>query len=230
MEFEQLYLAVRQKENRLYTNEQVRQLPNISPGNIHAKEWRIRKRSSLRIIQHLANKKRPLTILEVGCGNGWLSARISEIKEVRVTGIDINDTELLQAQRVFEDHHTLEFVSAGIYDLQKLGEKFDSIIFAASLQYFSDLSVLTVACSMLKEDGEIHIIDTMIYEDNSDAVARTNKYYDHLGFPKMRDYYFHHRFRELEKHYYKLMYDPRKLINKLLRKDPFPWILIKSKC
>ena len=68
-----MYLASRKKENRIYSDEQVVQLPFIEPTHIHYHEWQVRKRSALRLIHYLEKKNKPLSILEIGCGNGWLS-------------------------------------------------------------------------------------------------------------------------------------------------------------
>src|SRR5215213_11952226 len=88
--FEELYISIRKKEQRIYTNEEVALLPDIYPDHIHYHEWQIRKRSSERLINYLSKKNRPLKILEVGCGNGWLSARMAAVDKWEVTGIDIN--------------------------------------------------------------------------------------------------------------------------------------------
>ena len=69
--FEKIYIALREKENRLYTDDQVEQLPFIKSSHIHSAEWAIRKRSTARLLNHLKKSRRQLTILEIGCGNGW---------------------------------------------------------------------------------------------------------------------------------------------------------------
>src|ERR1700688_525276 len=99
--FEEIYIASRQSESRVYSDEQVAQLPFVEPSHIHYDEWQSRKRSSDRLKNYLENKNKPLSILEIGCGNGWLSARLVAIKNSTVTAIDINRTELNQARRVF---------------------------------------------------------------------------------------------------------------------------------
>jgi protein-L-isoaspartate O-methyltransferase len=48
-------------------------------GHRHYHEWQIRKASSNRLVKYLAKKQKILEILEVGCGNGWLSAKLSVI-------------------------------------------------------------------------------------------------------------------------------------------------------
>ena len=231
IEFEELYLAVRKKECRLYSNNEVRHLPSVPSDHIHFHEWEIRKRSSQKLISYLSKKNRKLTILEVGCGNGWLSARLSEIKEAEVTGVDINTPEIKQAQGVF-NYQNLTFIAGDIHDLQKQEKQFDCIIFAASLQYFPEsMEVCDVALSMLNKEGEIHILDTYFYKDITHAIERSKKYYQELGFPGMTGYYFHHSLKQLKRYHYLLMFNPGSLKNKFfLKKDPFPWIVIRKKC
>ncbi|MBS1530405.1 MAG: hypothetical protein JSU01_08870, partial [Bacteroidetes bacterium] len=93
-DFEDLYLAVRRREKRIYSDEQLLNLPDIDPDHIHAAEWKIRKRSGARLVDYLRKKRRSLRILEVGCGNGWLSAKMAGIPGSYVIGLDINQTEI----------------------------------------------------------------------------------------------------------------------------------------
>jgi 2-polyprenyl-3-methyl-5-hydroxy-6-metoxy-1,4-benzoquinol methylase len=100
--FADLYIDMRNKEKRFLSDCKVMFLPDIDENHVHYKEWRIRKQSSQRLIDYLKTKNKPLNILEVGCGNGWLSAKLHTISGAKVTGIDVNEPEIQQAQRVFK--------------------------------------------------------------------------------------------------------------------------------
>jgi len=52
-DFETIYTQLRQKERRIYTDEEVAQLPSISPTHIHFKEWLVRKHSSQKLVTYL---------------------------------------------------------------------------------------------------------------------------------------------------------------------------------
>src|SRR5687767_2559429 len=121
--FEEQYIRLRQKEGRLYTDEVVRQLPFVSRKDPFYREWRMRAQSAYRLHQYLQKKKRPLKILEVGCGNGWLSHLLSGIPGAVVTGLDINRKELMQATRVFQKP-TLCFIEGNFRNEQLNFEKF----------------------------------------------------------------------------------------------------------
>src|SRR3954471_2426808 len=93
-DFEQLYIDVRKREKRIYTDEEVLQLPDISKSHLHYNEWKFRKQSSERLINYLKHRKTALHILEIGCGNGWLASKMASIPNSVVTGLDINQPEI----------------------------------------------------------------------------------------------------------------------------------------
>ena len=230
-DFEKLYIACRKKENRFYTDEQAAQLPQIEPSHIHYPEWEMRKRSTTRLKICLENKNKPLTVLEVGCGNGWLSAGLATIKDSVITGVDINKTELEQAQRVFYKIKNVSFIEGDIRTIDFKNIKFDVIIFAASIQYFPSVKeIIQAALSLLNEGGEIHILDSYLYEmsETENARKRSLSYYHSLGYEEMAAFYYHHSIDELSSFHYKLLFDPATIKNKIFgKKDPFPWICIK---
>ena len=227
-DFEDLYLAVRRCEKRIYSDEQLLRLPDIDPVHIHADEWKVRKRSAIRLIGYLQKKHRSLRILEVGCGNGWLSAKLAGIPGSYVAGLDINQTEIAQANRVFVKDN-LEFIYDTFNEDTFEDEKFDVIVFAASLQYFqSAQKTLELALSLLQEGGEIHIIDTHFYkpEELSRADERSRSYYRSLGFPQMADHYFHHSIDTISGLNYHILLNPDSMLSLLAKRGPFHWITL----
>jgi len=229
-DFEQLYLAVRDKEGRMYTDAELKHLPEIDEGHQYYSEWQIRKRSANRFICWLQNKQRPLNVLEIGCGNGWLSAKIAGLPNVKMTALDINETEINQARRVFKKQN-LRFVYDR-FDEHTFGDlKFDIILFAASIAYFPDINdILQLALACLTPGGEIHLLDTHFYkpEELDSARDRCLNYYAGLGFPEMYNRYFHHTLNDIGRFNYKVLLDPRSLINRLGKKEPFYWISISK--
>jgi ubiquinone/menaquinone biosynthesis C-methylase UbiE len=230
--FEKNYIILRRQENRLYSDDEVALLPDISTNHIHYKEWQIRKQSCEKLISALNKKHKPLTILEVGCGNGWFSKKLSKIPNSTVTGLDINFTELEQAQKVFSDCQNLYFKYGDLRSGILNEWKFDVIVFAASIQYFPLLpEILNCAYSHLNQNGEIHIIDTPFYAENELAAARKRsaEYYSQSGLQAMEQYYFHHSLQQLQPFTPRLVYNPGLLRNRLLKnKSPFPWICIEK--
>lgn len=196
--FEVLYERARSAEKRILTDEQVAQLPDGS-GLWNAEEWRIRARSAGRLLHELRAFEPVARILEVGCGNGWLSAKLQR-EGYDVLGIDAFTAELEQAARVFNEGP--QFARADLFHSALPKAFFDVNVFAASFQYFPDAAeALEHARSMLRSNGEIHVIDTILYRSPVEAAAATERsrnYYAGIGVPEMTDHYHAHTLAELK--------------------------------
>jgi len=228
---EQLYLTLRKKEGRLYTDEQVKELPQVAKKHPLAKEWKVRKHSAQRLIKYLAAKARPLKILEIGCGNGWLCHQLSYIPGTAITGLDINTPELEQAVRLFGNTPSMNFIFGDIFEDILLFEKYDAIIFASSVQYFSNMvQAIDRVMPFLNKNAEIHIIDSPIYKTERDAIEareRSKNYFEMNGVDEMAKYYHHHTYGFLQKFNHQVIRPG--LSERLLGTGYFPWIIIKPR-
>lgn len=232
--FTDLYFRLRQKEGRLYTDEEVALLPFLSKSHPLYHEWQVRKWSCGQLVARLRQKQTPQHILEVGCGNGWLARRLAGIPQSRVTGLDIHFAELRQAERVFSNIPNLRFICDTIYSEALEEESFDTIVLAACIQYFPSVSETIQHLSrLLKHDGEIHILDSPFYrlEKVTAARQRTASYYRDMGFPGMTRYYFHHEQTALDGFEYETLHKPS-LFKSFFstHKNPFPWFCLKKPC
>lgn len=230
--FEKLYIQLREKEGRVYTDEEVTLLPDIAETHPHFNEWQMRKQSCQKLISYLQKKQKALRILEVGCGNGWLSHQLSTIPDCKIIGVDVNFIELQQAAKIFTDKPNLNFIYNDIESGVFKEGQFDIIVFAASIQYFpSFIEIMRKSLKLLNASGEIHIIDSHFYplSELSAAKQRSLLYFETAGFPEMINWYFHHSIDDLEPFNYSTLYDPNGLFTRFLRnKNPFPWICIKQ--
>lgn len=227
-EKERIYIELREHEGRVYSDEEVKLLPNIPFNHPLAFEWKVRKKSSEKLVNYLSTKKLPLTILEIGCGNGWLSHSLAKIANSEVTGLDINLTELEQAARVFSGHSNLQFIYADIFDTWFDGKKFDMIVMAAAIQYFPEpKKLINRLLSMLTKNGEIHIIDSPLYKsekESEEANKRSAEYFLKQGSSSMSQYYFHHTPSFLKSYKFSLI--KPSLLEKISRSKLFPWVII----
>jgi SAM-dependent methyltransferase len=236
--FQTRYLAVRQKENRILTDEQVYSLPYLPANHPLHKEWLMRADTMTRFIRYL--KKNPLSapVLDLGCGNGWFPNKIAELTGQEVIGLDVNIPELEQAARVFTKEN-LTFCFGDIYEDIFEPKSFGMITLNASAQYFPDIiKLINRLLELLKDDGEINILDTPLYPNDKaarDAADRTKSYYTQLGFPEMASHYHHHPIQKLLKTegvktaiVYKTSNIKHKTFKLLRRRlSPFPWIRIR---
>jgi len=232
-EFEKLYLKIRESEKRIYSDLEVSKLPSISPASQHFREWKLRKRSLYRFTNYIQKFNDKLNLLEVGSGNGWFSANIANSSSIDIYALDVNKFELEQAARVF-NFKNIFFIYGNIFDNIFEKHSYDIITLNSSIQYFNDLNKLIKRLFyFLTDKGEIHILDSPIYNRNelADAKERTARYYISNGFPEMVKHYYHYTFDELKDFNYKILYDPKAVQNNLkkifgFRHSPFPWIRI----
>ncbi len=229
-----LYLHVREKEGRIYSDEIAAHLPDVPIGHPLASEWRARADSAKRLEHYLERFSAPLHVLELGCGNGWLSHHIASISGVKVWALDRGGPELTQAARLFGSSN-LAFLTADIFQASFPKHCFDVIVLASVIQYFPNLPVLIqILRGLLTQRGEIHLIDSPLYNENEidPACARTRAYYAELGFPEMAEHYFHHTVAALDEFSPRWLYHPSIWRSRLGRRlgqarSPFPWLCIR---
>jgi len=234
-EFEKIYLKVRSKEKRMYSDEELRMLPIASPLNSHKSEWILRAKSFQRIKDYLHSINQNFNILDLGCGNGWFSGQLSKSFNHNFTCVDLNLIELKQGRRNFTSEN-LNFIYADIFSTGFSNSFFDIVIINAAIQYFPDSrKLITRLFNLLKDNGEIHIIDSPIYDETeaTKAKKRTQNYYLLMGFPEMSNHYCHHTWKEFSDCKFKIFYDPNTFSAKIkklfgVHDSPFPWIKISK--
>ena len=104
--FAEAYAAQRQAEGRGYARDELFALPYVRSGPL-ARQWAVRARTfeafMARVVRPMtAAGGRPLTLLDLGAGNGWLSHRVVQEGHF-ATALDIRDDQVdgLGASRSF---------------------------------------------------------------------------------------------------------------------------------
>jgi protein-L-isoaspartate O-methyltransferase len=184
-----------------YTDREVSLLPYPGESHPRNREWAVRAKTCRRLIRYLSDHKKAASILDIGCGNGWLSHQLATVPGSRVVGLDSNLNELRQAARVFRRQSNLKFIYGDFYSSVLQDLSFDIIVLAATIQHFPSTSgIIGDASAYLRIGGELHILDSHLYRP---ALQ---------GFP--------HRY----------LYDPHSLWNRISsrRGASFPWVCISK--
>jgi SAM-dependent methyltransferase len=235
--FEQTYLELRSRENRILPDDVVEGLPDLKDSHPNKMEWEMRKSSLSHVLGYL-KRDGAKRVLELGCGNGWFSRRIAAALKAEVCGVDINKIELVQAGKVFGSDENLVFAYADILGPCFQPNMFDTIVLGSSVQYFQNLEILFARLfDLLVSNGRIYIVDSPFYcsrQEAEEAKQRSIKHFYSLNIPGMAERYFHHTFDELRRFNYKMLYDPKSIISRLRRKllrmplSVFPLICIRK--
>ena len=230
--FSEAYTKVREIEGRILTNEAVKRLPYPLIKNKNYQEWQLRQKSTERFISYLKNLNTSVSILDIGCGNGWFTNLMATVSlNNKVIGLDVSIIELEQAARVFNAEN-MKFVYGDLFKIKEEFEnKFDIIIMNACVQYFPDFEALLLQLkAFLKPNGEVHIIDSPFYNPSEIEAAkkRTTAYYKSVDVSDMSANYFHHSKEKIKE--FEVLYSPsksffRKIVDK--KDSPFMWLRLR---
>ena len=164
------YEAIRGYEQRGSTSANYyRALPFKDLSGRYQADWRIRARSFNVLVKNVLTRlqnplERPLKILDLGAGNGWLSNRLSAQGD-RVIAVDllVNEQDGLGAWKYYE--HSFIPVQAQFDHLPVMDRFADAVIFNASLHYAEDYAkTLKEALRVLSKEGLIVIMDSPVYK------------------------------------------------------------------
>ena len=231
------YLRAREREGRLLPDEVVARLPEVPRGHPLHGEWQARADSARRLLAYVGDLPRPLAVMDIGCGNGWLAAAVARRPDTLVSGIDPNERELAQAVRVFAGLPNLEFRLGDVLLVDAPAVRPDMILLASVIQYVADLPALIVRLgSWLADGGEIHVLDSPLYETAGVPAAqeRSRQHYVAVGVPEMAAAYHHHTWASIERFAPAILHQPAPTAGRLLRRlggrveSPFPWLRIRG--
>jgi SAM-dependent methyltransferase len=174
------YGAHRASEGRAHSHAELLALPYLRSGPL-ARQWSVRARTFeaflRRVVAPVARgiDDRPLRVLDLGAGNGWLCYRLARGGSDAVA-IDIRDDSIdglgAAAPLLGAEFPPFERIVAS-FDALPVGEAhFDIVVFNASLHYAVDLgSVLAEARRVALSGGRVAVLDSPFYKSETDGTA-----------------------------------------------------------
>ncbi|GAB4445829.1 MAG: hypothetical protein Kow00120_15940 [Anaerolineae bacterium] len=165
------YEAVRRAEGRGAADPAYyRALPFADTTGRFRDDWRIRAKSYQAFVRRALAPlerlhRRPLTVVDLGAGNGWLSYRLAA-RGLQVVAVDLltNPFDGLGASI----HYDVAFtpVQAEFDCLPLERDQVDLAVFNSSLHYATDAgATLREARRVMRRDGRLVVMDSPIYHD-----------------------------------------------------------------
>jgi len=192
-QFVREYETIRRHEGRNHrTSEHYEALPFKDLSGRYAADWRIRAVSFKALVSRImkpleARLRRPLVILDLGAGNGWLSNRLAQ-RGHHLAAIDllINTADGLGACMHYRSHFTP--IQAEYNCLPIAAHQVDLVIFNGSLHYSTNFErTLAEALRVLRPEGQLIVLDSPLYHhaESGHAMVREREEYftREVGYP-----------------------------------------------
>jgi SAM-dependent methyltransferase len=177
------YGAHRAAEGRGYCGAQLLSLPYLD-GGPYAEQWAVRARTfdafMRRVVMPVGRRlTRPLSVLDLGAGNGWLCHRVA-LAGCEAMAVDLRDDDVdgLGAGAEYQRLQAGRFhrVAASFDALPLPDGSFDITLFNASLHYSTDLPrALREARRTVRRGGRLAILDSPFYANASAGEAMVSE-------------------------------------------------------
>lgn len=171
------YAAHRAAEGRGFQGGELFDLPWLRTGPL-ARQWGVRARSFEVFLAQVADPitraaGRPLRVLDLGAGNGWLSYRLA-LRGHECTAVDIRDDHVdgLGAAEAFRARVPFDCFVASFDALPMADGYADLTVFNAALHYATDLgATLAEAVRATRRGGMLVILDSPFYAKDAQGAA-----------------------------------------------------------
>lgn len=147
-----------------------RALPYEDLSGRHPHVWRLRAVSFDALLSHVVDplvneRNRPLSILDAGAGNGWISYRLALAGHALLAmDLRLDSADGLGAYAHYEDEACFVRAQATFEQIPLYDDQLDLVIFGGSIHYaVSFEETLREALRVLRNDGKIVILDSPVY-------------------------------------------------------------------
>lgn len=227
-----------QREGLVLPDELLPQLPSLPRNHPKRSYWELQGYALERLAARTRLLPYRLSVLVVGCGNGWSAKYLSRLEKTTVLGIDFVQANIDQARWAFKEDLNPDFQLADIFEDAIDPSAFDMVVFNGIAEVYPDVGLLLgQALEFLNPKGEVHLIGTPFWELSRIPSARKKQmaHFEKIGVPEMKDHYYFHSVEEMTALGCHLLYSPYvrngSLKSRVHRgKDsPYPWWMLPGR-
>lgn len=103
-------------------------------------------------------------VIDIGCGTGELIRNLSKHVNSHFLGVDLSGHMIAQAKKEAKETKNITFDVMSALDLKIADEAYDIAIMRGALHHFHNPErSLSEAFRVLKENGQLHILDILSY-------------------------------------------------------------------
>jgi len=187
--FGEAYASHRESEGRRLTDDALAELPYVARGPL-ARQWGVRARTFDSFMRRVLRPertrlRRPLSLLDLGAGNGWLSYRAAIegdaaiALDIRADSVDGLGAAAALARRTQD---RFRCVRASFQSIPLDDSAVDIAVFNASLHYATDLgTALAEAGRVVRPGGCIAILDSPFYAREIDGLRMVAEKHAHAA-------------------------------------------------
>ena len=161
----------------IYDSEATRHYVEGAPHLKHAALRELYGRLVLRAYDHVAANNHPVTVLDLGAGEGSATRVLLELG-AQVTAVDVSESQLQALQCACANYQGLEVCQAEAIDalqqFQAAGRRFDLVVALSFLHHIPDyLEVIRNACALLTRRGTFFSFQDPLKYDRLDPFVRS---------------------------------------------------------
>jgi len=185
--FGEAYAVHREAEGRRFAGAELAGLPYLTDGPL-ARQWSVRARTFESFMRRVVRPERcrllrPLSILDLGAGNGWLSYRAA-IEGDTAIALDIRTDAVdglgAAAALVRQAEGRMRCLSASFQAIPLEDSCVDVAVFNASLHYATDLeAAFGEAARTVRKGGCIAILDSPFYAREGNGLSMVREKHAH---------------------------------------------------
>ena len=169
--------AVLDEEERIWWNENAETIEEIWAQNIHfQKIIRLPYLLKMKFFFNQGDITRPVKILEIGCGTGWVCRLVADEK-FHVIGTDFSEGQLAIAHKMAKEFHKEKYCTYELADASTIQKDIDGVVIHALLHHLStrEIGIFFENFAHLKKGTKVFLYEPVFFDKRNEKPSFRDK-------------------------------------------------------